>query len=124
MVLVHHADGEVFDFAAKGVPEHDQLDQGHDHGHDNESRAAPEPAKVAFDNGENAMHSAAKLFAVVHERAAVGGGALERVAQLVSGVVDENIIQGSALNGEGGDGNTGAPSGLHQLDGRARSVVG
>ena len=56
VVLVHHADLEVLDLAAKGVAEHDQLHQGHDHRNDDQRRAAPEAAEIAFDDGPDAIH--------------------------------------------------------------------
>ena len=56
VVLIHHADVEMLDFAAKGIAQHDQLHQRHDHGNDDQRRAAAEPAQVAFNDGKDAVH--------------------------------------------------------------------
>ena len=55
--LVHDANLQMLDLAAERVTEHDQLDQGHDHGDDDEGRTAAKAPEVAFDDGEDSVHN-------------------------------------------------------------------
>ena len=78
VILIHDADLQVFDFAAKGIAEHDQLHQRHDDGDDNQNRTAPEAAQIAFDDGPDAVHSHVR-FMIKGLSAALGACRLSRI---------------------------------------------
>ena len=56
VVLVDDADLEVFEVAAEGIAEDDELGEGHDDGDHDEGGAAAEAAEVAFDDGPDSVH--------------------------------------------------------------------
>ena len=56
VILIHHANLKILDFAAKRIAQHDQLHQRHDHRNDDQRRAAAETPQVAFNDGPDAMH--------------------------------------------------------------------
>ena len=52
------------------------------------------------------------------------GRRLQRVAELVPGVINENVVQRRALHGERRDSDVGVAGGFEQSDRGARAVVG
>src|SRR5581483_11333345 len=56
VILIHHAQAQAAHHTAKRVAEHEQLDERHHHRHNHQCGTAPEPAKVALDNGPDAIH--------------------------------------------------------------------
>ena len=64
VVLIDDTHMKMFDLSAKGVAEHDQLHQRHDDRNDHQHRAAPEAAKIAFNDGPDSVHIAFYLLPV------------------------------------------------------------
>ena len=56
LVLIDHAQPRVFDLAAKGVAQHDELHQRKHHRHQHQRRRAEELAQLALDNGPHSVH--------------------------------------------------------------------
>ena len=94
---------DVLELAAEGVAEDDELRERHDDGDDDERGAAAEAAQVAFNDGQDAVHVSCSA-GRPYRRADVAGGGLQGVAQLVAGVMDEDVVERGALDGERGDG--------------------
>src|ERR1700677_3883326 len=58
------------------------------------------------------------------ERTLGGGGRLQRVAQIVPGVMDKDVVQRRALHGERGHGDAGFARGVEHVHRGLRAVVG
>jgi len=97
MIGIDHSKLEMFDLAAKCVTQHDELGDGHNHRNQHERWTAPESAQVAFNDGQNAIHGF-RLSSVIHDARVEAGGALQRVAQLMAGEMNKDVIESSALN--------------------------
>ena len=56
VVLIDHAQPRVFDLAAEGIAQHDELHQRKHHRHQHQRRRAEELAQLAFDDGQHSVH--------------------------------------------------------------------
>ena len=77
VVLIDDGQLEVLDVAAERIAEDDQLHEREDHRHDDQQRAAPEPAHLTFDDRHGSVHSGPPN----HERTVHRRRRLQRVAQ-------------------------------------------
>ena len=64
------------------------------------------------------------LFAVVHLGDVVDGVGFQRVAELVAGVVDEDVVEGGGLDGEAGEGDVVVAGEIEECGGGFGAVVG
>ena len=93
MVLVDHADPQVLDLAAKSVAEDDQLHERQHHRDNNQGWTAPEAAQVAFDDGQDPVHVRLRSsFPRSQTCRLVDGRALQRIAQLMPRVMNEDVV--------------------------------
>ena len=121
MVLVHDADFEVLDLSAESVAQNHQLHQG---------MTMETIMRVGLRRKRRKSRSmmARMRFISLWPRCTMNGrldgGRSAGVAQLMPGVMDENIVQRGALHGERGQRDAGLPGRFHQGDGGARAVVG